>query len=341
MELLNITRMSAANAVCLGPDAREHALVVVRGTFRLPLDGSEPTLLETQLPPTEADSFLAAPGESPVVLESDFVPIKPVCDVLLNGNAYAPHGRAATQVPVSLRVGNMEKSFHVVGDRLWRGGTFRAKPSPPEPFEVMPIHYGRAYGGVDCDPSNADLVKTYQQNPVGVGFYPYADPATLDGRPLPNTEELSRPVESCRASYEPMSFGPLCRNMAERRQYAGTYDEEWQQSVFPFLPKDFNTRYYQAAPPDQQVDQLDGQPVELWNLTRRQRVRFTLPDVKVNVDFLDADGGVEECRAQADTLLLEPDEGRFSMIWRAARPLRFSVMEVREVRITSHWPRRT
>ena len=54
--------------------------------------------------------------------------------------------------------------------------------------------------------------------------------------------------------YRPMGFGRPRADWTPRLTYAGTYDQTWIDDVFPFLPADFDVRYYQAAPEDQQID---------------------------------------------------------------------------------------
>ena len=51
-----------------------------------------------------------------------------------------------------------------------------------------------------------------------------------------------------------MSFGPMGRGWPGRIEYGGTYDQNWIDNIFPFLPPDFDDRYFQMAPPDQQID---------------------------------------------------------------------------------------
>ena len=48
------------------------------------------------------------------------------------------------------------------------------------------------------------------------------------------------------------------RGWPGRIEYGGTYDQNWIDNVFPFLPADFDDRYYQMAPPDQQTDPPAG-----------------------------------------------------------------------------------
>ena len=50
-----------------------------------------------------------------------------------------------------------------------------------------------------------------------------------------------------------MSFGPMGRGWPGRIEYGGTYDQNWIDNIFPFLPPDFDDRYFQMAPPDQQT----------------------------------------------------------------------------------------
>ena len=62
----------------------------------------------------------------------------------------------------------------------------------------------------------------------------------------------------------PIGFGPVPRFAKARVRYAGTYDEHWIENVLPFLPQDFDDRYFQAAPEDQWLDTLaEGMSVRL------------------------------------------------------------------------------
>ena len=67
-----------------------------------------------------------------------------------------------------------------------------------------------------------------------------------------------------------------------RRQLAGTYDQEWIDNNFPFLPPDFKEAYYQAAPADQQIPYLQGgERVFLENLTPAGQTSFDLPQIEI------------------------------------------------------------
>jgi hypothetical protein len=158
------------------------------------------------------------------------------------------------------------------------------------------------------------------------------------GQPLPNTEEPHDPVTSPNGKYRPMAFGPVGRAWEPRPRFAGTYDQNWLDNVFPFLPADFDERYYQAAPADQQIGYLrGGEQVTLYNLMPQERMDFRLPTVSVPVTFELRSGKEYEEVTVNDTIIIEPDLGRFMMIWRAARPLNRDIFEIRQV-ITGRMP---
>ena len=121
----------------------------------------------------------------------------------------------------------------------------------------MPISYDVAFGGADRhseDPAEHDA---YCPIPSGRGCHKHLKTEWVDGPPLPNTEETGkrrRPGDK----YAPMAFGPLAAAGRSRARYAGTYDQQWLDECFPFLPKDFDEQYYQAAPQDQQLPMPQG-----------------------------------------------------------------------------------
>jgi hypothetical protein len=332
MDLLNATRFQAAYTLGTQPDGRELLVVVAKGTFAIPAPGQEPRLAEAQAPLVMADTFTGEPGVSAPVSEADFAPRKAHCDVVLNGSAYAPQGRPTRQVPIGLRVGRLTKSFNVLGDRLWVAGAGLIRATDPQPFQVMPISYDRAFGGVDRFHPDPARHHAFMQNPVGRGFHAALDDRLVNGTPLPNTEAAGERVTSPSGRYRPMAFGPVGRGWEPRLRFAGTYDQQWIDDVFPFLPADFDERYYQCAPADQQVEYLHGgEEVNLVNLTPAGRTVFRLPTLQVPVVYFYRKGGRQEVQAVADTLALEPDAGRFTITWRASVPIRRNIFEVAQV----------
>jgi hypothetical protein len=339
MDLLNATKMVAGYTMGVEPSAREHLVVVVKGTFDFPKDGGEPKLADEQAPLVYADTFTGEPGFSATVDESDFAFRKPRCDVLLKGTAYAPEGKPATKVTVGLKVGPMIKAFDVVGDRTWDALPGRIVPTAPRPFLAMPISYDRAFGGADTFHEDPGRHSAYMANPVGRGYHRELDVPCVHAMPLPNTEERGRPVSRPDGDYRPMAFGPISRGSQPRLGFAGTYDQNWLDTVFPFLPQDFKEDYYQAAPTDQQIPYLKGgEDVVLLNLTppdaqtRTQgRFAFRLPKLEMPVVFFLKTYEKEETQGVVDTLVIEPDVRRFTVTWRASRPLKRNMFEVVQV----------
>lgn len=330
MDLLNATPMPAAYTQGLDKDAREFLVIVVKGTFGFPPAGKEPELLDEQVPLIMADTFTGEPGFSAPVYEADFAPVKRRCDVLLLGSAHAPDGKPAFSVPVGFRVGALTKRFNVVGDRLWECPGVAVSPGHPKPFLVMPISYDRAFGGADTADPDPQEHSAYRPNPVGRGYRRRF--IAIDGAPMPNTEEIGQPVTSPNGSYRPMAFGPVGRGWEPRCRLAGTYDQNWVDNVFPFLPADFDEAYYQAAPPDQQLPYLQGgEEVQLGNLTPEGRTFFRIPRIDMLVVFFPMKGPKEETLAVIDTLVIEPDLRRFTLTWRVNRPLKKNMFEVTQV----------
>lgn len=332
MELLNATKMQAGYTMGMKPDGRELLVATVKGTFSIPADGGEPQLADEQVPLVEADVFTGEPGFSSTLYETDYVPVKPRCDVLLNGSAYAPSGHPTARVSVSLQVGPISKSFDVVGDRVWVATLVGAVASQPERFTSMPISYDRAFGGVDAAHPDPAKHRFYEYNHAGVGFHHQTAREYIDGTPLPNSEEPGRPVENPRGSYRPMAFGPIGRAWTPRVKLAGTYDQNWIDNIFPFLPPDFDELYYQAAPSDQQMDYpRGGEEVVLRNLTPEGYTSFCLPELDMPVVFYPKHGENTETQAVVDTIVIEADLHRFTMTWRSHIPLRKNMFEIGQI----------
>ena len=66
----------------------------------------------------------------------------------------------------------------------------------------------------------------------------------------------------------------------------------------------------------------------LVNLTPEGRTIFRLPNKRITVWYFLKDGSEKDVSAEADTILIEPDKGHFTITWRASMPLRKSLFEV-------------
>lgn len=332
MEFINATRMQTGYTMAIEPTGGELLVVVVKGTFVMPRSGEEVRLHEAQAPLVLADTFTGEPGISAPEHEMDFAPRKPLCDVLLLGHARSPGGRPVTRMHVSVRVGEVVKEFSVVGDRMWQSGATGIRISSPQPFVEKLISYDTAFGGVDRFSEDGSEHDAFLPNPVGRGWHKHLRNSWVDGTLLPNTEEIGRGVSFPDDRLRPMALGPVGRGWSGRACYAGTYDQQWLDEVFPFLPKDFDERYHQAAAVDQQIP-APKQPVQvvLSGFTADGPRQFVLPHFEAPVKVFPKRGRPEDYLARLDTIAFEPDDERFTMTWRMARPLKQSIHEVAQV----------
>jgi len=159
----------------------------------VPAEAQVPLLMRP-LPTTEPDQ--------PVFHETDIVPFKQACDLIIMGKAWA-HG--ATQVLAQVRIDRFEYPILVTGDRrcIYRGPGSIAFESP-QPFESLPLCYELAYGGFDAtvpDPHGEHIEDIlvlhpglYPRNHVGRGYVVYENRERIDGLLLPNLEHPQRRV---------------------------------------------------------------------------------------------------------------------------------------------------
>ncbi len=332
MNLLNATPMQAGYTLGLQPDGRERLVIVAKGTFTIPQSGKQASLHERQKSLIEADIFTGEPGLSAPLYEVDYAPFKPRCDVLLVGSAYAPKGKPTNRTAVTMRLGAVDKSFTVTGSRFWESGRIAISPGSPAFFDKVPITYDHAFGGIDNFHKNENKHSTFTPNPAGKGYHRQLDRDFVDGSPMPNTEDLKHPIRSPAGKYTPMALSPLGRGWEPRYRLAGTYDQQWVDNTFPFLPADFSEAYYQAAPADQQTPYpKGGEPVILKNLTADGGIQFTLPEMEVPVVFFYNKGESVKHNAVIDTIILEPDEALFTITWRTSLALKKSIFEIAQV----------
>jgi hypothetical protein len=345
MDFVNGCRQVAGWTMGFERDGRELIVVAIKGTYAWEQDGGELQLAQEQVPLVEADQFSGDPGYSAPVYESDYAHRKPMCDVLLNGSAYAPGGRPATQVDVGLRVGMLSKVLRVRGARHWHSSLLGTHTGNAKPFVSQPISYDFAYGGFDQRRDDPRSIKTYLANPVGLGYRPYQE--DLDGKPMAHTEEIGQPTDDPDGRYRPMSLGSTGRNWMPRVQHAGTYDQAWLDERAPFWPDDFDHRHFQSAPPDQWLPYPNGgEDILLRNLTPSGRLHLSLPALAMPVLVIPYRGRDLELVARVDTILVEPDLQRVLLTWRATyNPPRscFDVMRIVAGQSARQWrgPRRT
>ncbi|MBK8255872.1 MAG: DUF2169 domain-containing protein [Polyangiaceae bacterium] len=317
---------------------RPWLVLTAKGSYTIPDDFvelGEPQTLGRGL--LYSDIFEGEAGLSAPLLENDMVPHKALCDVIVRGSAHAPQGKPVTELTVGLMVGPIKKSIRVVGNRHWIKGLVKMEPSRPEPFLEMPITYSRASGGIfthqaigSNDP-NDHLV--HPQNYVGCGYGKGKFLRLLDGRAVPNLEAPDMPVTDPEKLLPPVGFGPIARNWAPRIAYGGTYDQRWREEVFPLLPADFDEKYYQSAPADQQMPYpKGGEEVSLLNMKPGGGlIRFKLPDLILHTVVLSRKRVRTALDPKVDTIVIDTDENRVDLVWRVRMPLDYGLSEIHTV----------
>jgi hypothetical protein len=292
-------------------------IVAVKATYHLTASG--PVLLdEGQLEPLVMAEYNGDAGLSSLRYDADLLGAKPTTDVIVNGSAYAPAGRPSADFMVAMKVGVIQKSLRVRGPRRWGDGLFGL--SSAEPVLQVPIVYERAYGGYDSTGPDPRQHRIDLRNPVGCGVV--ADDSRREGQLMPNFEYPDGRLD--RAG--PAGFGAIDVYWSPRREFAGTYDAEWQRNRLPLLPHDWDPRSLQCAPPDQRPEQhlRGGEVVELTNLTPAGTVSFMLPKVRLGFSTL-IDTRTEEHRAHLSTVVIEPDAARLIMVWVTSLPCRSDI----------------
>jgi hypothetical protein len=308
-------------------------LVVVKCTFDIGRDGA--TRVSPEQPPVlRVPEYHGEPGKSSLKYEADMVLTKTATDVTVVGHAYAPGGRPVTEMEVGFAVGPLRKVLRVTGDRTWDG----LGVSPPVPFTRMPIVYERAFGGVDAKSERPERDWDWR-NPVGTGFAMARQ--HLSGVALPNVEYPGDIVRGWKDRPIPAGFGPISGHWQARAAFAGTYDDAWMEHRQPLPPDDFDDRFYQCAPQDQQVPQMlrGGEPVVLHHLTPDGELRFSLPKVFLGFDTRFYDGTREVHKQRhLHSVIIEPDHPRISMVWHSALPCHFKVHQLKHTFVTLKEP---
>ncbi len=332
MHIDNGTDYQAAFTAALDSDGRDHVVVVVKGSFDFPdKDDGVCTVCDVHDPMVMADTFWGEPGFSAPRTEMDFAHVKQHCDVLLEATAYAPDARPTQQLRAGLRLGGWAKAIDVIGDRVWLSGPTGPRISDAKPFSKMQITYDLAFGGTDRSDPNEEFPMAYPQNPIGRGWHKLDNLAHLTGQSLHNLELPGHAVQQPWDDCAPASLGPIGRGWPQRLKYGGTYDQNWIDDVFPFLPADFDNRYYQAAPTDQQIPHpKGGDLVSLINLTSEGKTNFRLPAAQMPILFSRRRADDVSMNAPLDTIVICPDTRRINLTWRASLPLERDLFEITE-----------
>ena len=336
MELVNKTLFTAERVLLQDKEGRDLLVVIIKCTYSLK-NKTELGPAEEQVPVQMADSFYGKPGESSVRYESDLVPYKPGTDVVLVGHAYAPKPKIK-KIDVTVKVGSLEKTCRVTGNRRWKKSFGFVKISDPEPLEKTPLVYEHSFGGQDLSSPETRDHERENRNPVGCGLLAKKSKLDPEKVSLPNIEDPANPIKSRQDRPKPVGFGFIGRHWQPRLSHAGTYDKNWMEKRSPLLPLDFDERYFNGAHPDLISKKYlqGGEPVEIINAAPQGSLRFTLPRIRPQVAMISTTLEWTYAEPQIDTLILEPDQSRIMMVWRASKILNGLLHKVAFIRVTAN-----
>jgi hypothetical protein len=326
LQLENSTPFAANMALFPNEAAIDTLYILVRATFNI---GKQWTLADEQLPPVEADEYWTEPAKSSIKYPSDYHVGKPSSDIIMLGHACAPNNQEVAQLDVSLTVGQVHKTIRVFGDRKWQDGRMTA----PQPFKTMAMVYEKAYGGVHI--VDGQVVAVEARNPVGRGFAGQRKAEEMNGVPLPNLEDPNNLITDPMQQPEPACFGVVAPHWMPRSQYAGTYDEAWQTQRAPYLPKDFDKKFFSMAHPELVYPTYlqGGEPIEITNMHPRGTISFNLPKVKLKTDVTIVGSSVQP-NFNLETLVIEPNQLKLGMLWRAAVQCDKKALKISDVKIS-------
>ncbi len=316
LEIINRTSLKVKPILVADETGNQVISVLAKGAYRTAFDG------RLAIEPDAAEIIFEGEHYADEISSDRYEPevafTKPSTDIVLVGHAY-PASAGAVNVDAGLKIGSIQKVVRVVGDRYWvkSGGSIIA--TKPQPFTKMPLVYERAFGGWDKADQDENNWRYEPRNPVGVGF---GDPLRFveEGKvPMPNIEDPQHLITRYGDTPPPAGFGFISPNWQPRAQYVGTYDEEWDKTRKPLLPKDFDRRFFNAASPgliapgylrgDEDVLIVNASPVP--------KLKFKLPGVPPPVCKVELRGGrTEVLQTNLDTVIINTDEMLVFLLWR-------------------------
>lgn len=324
LQLTNNTPFTASLALFPDQHGVDTLYIMVAAKFNI---GRKWTLADEQLSPQAEDEYWGDdPRTSSIKYASEFHIGKPASDIVMLGHARAPEGKKVSQLDVSLRVGQLAKTVRVFGDRQWRAGAI----STPEPFESIPLLYERAFGGQHIQED--EILSAEPRNLVGCGYLGNRKARELDGQPVPNLEDPQQLLQKAGDVVSPAGFGFISPNWQPRVAYAGSYDEDWQTQRAPYLPEDFDPRFFNMGHPDLIYPGYlqGGEAVQISGVHPKGILQFKLPVIGLASRIVTGKG-VEQAGFNLETLVIEPDEMTLSLNWRAAFSCDKTALKIREV----------
>ena len=321
----------------------EVGVCVAKAAFEILPDGA----LKTVRPAPDIileDAFDGDPAMGVATQEQEFAPSKTGTDILIRAIAHAPGGKALSDWPVSVSIPDrLDYTFQVRGPARWDSGLLGWKMTDPEPVTEVPISYALAYGGAAQGDPEAEAPEVFEENPAGLG---YATPESLKGKasfPAPQIGELAEFMRNdVTRDMMVHGTGPIAKAWVPRRAFAGTFDEEWEQTRHPRMPRDYDLSFWNCAHPRLQLRPFlrGDETIILTNMTPGGGPRrITLPGIRIMLAAT-GDGISKNHTMKLDTVDIDvsdsdPTRHRVNILWRArvTGPERFTAGDLQSSRL--------
>ena len=257
MQLFNDTPFVAQSFEQAGMDGLLNAVVVARGSFVLEFARSKRfRRVDDPRDKNWHDAFDTTGRGTSLITPGDMAPFKHGTDVTVLGTASVAEARSSW--PISLQVGQCHKVLRVHGERywepVWKGLGRRIfsgwRITEGRPSVSVPLSWDVAFGGKRPAANGQQM---HEDNPVGIGILDEDCSPRDQLVPAPQIELENCPISEWRADYKPEGLSPIAPWWRSRQKYAATYDQSWRETRFPLPPLDFDYRFWQTAPADQQV----------------------------------------------------------------------------------------
>lgn len=334
MQLINESPYIAERFINMDKDGAEVLVLLVKATFELPNESKTALTNAEQTPIEFADIYIGEPGTSSLKYEADVGMCKQATDVVLIGHAYAEK-YGDSFVDVSFRLGDINKTARVFGDRQWENRLGVASISPPMPFTKIPLTYERAFGGSDTSHTDPKLHDCEQKNPVGAGFRAKHSRLPVEGLKLPNIEHPKSLIRTIDDRPDPVGFGFVAKNWLPRVNFQGTYNDKWMKTRMPLLPENFDDRFNNAASTGLVSKSFlkGGEKIEIRNASQGGYLGFSLPQVTLLGDTMIV-ANVTPIDMNLDTVIIDTDLNRLILLWRGMQNIHKVVEDVRWVRVS-------
>jgi hypothetical protein len=340
MQFVNHTPFPAMAFLGVAPQNEEFHTVALRQSLTWDDTGTL-SFADEQAPLCPVDERIEPTRPKALRQESDFSPYKPRCDVLVNAGAYPP--KRGDRIPprrfaVNLSVRGPDIPMPIPPEPQ---GLNQFMAPPPERMAIWRAAVERAKGRYQ--PGKPLIGKTLriidERHPAPLPFLG----ALIGLVTLGVARPFRRRADEAAVAVSKLGIRPLGHR--DRTRFAGKADADFAKSGALF-PPGFDFAIWNAAWPDQQVEELAGDEViELMNLCPPDTpalwrdgngngfVRLALPPWRPCVLVRYEAGPLVPAPLRIDTLIIEPERRTISLVFRCivmSKP-KVRCMEVRQV----------